>query len=122
LYNVNMGGGTSKPKKKKYPEQCMQIGILGLTPSDDSSSLIPSMSDGSEYARSRQQAHSDSQGTSASEVELSSQDSKETDEESGIGARNSVDLDDGSSNDSSQASSGDSKKPMQVKRKKDDEE
>jgi len=115
LYNVNMGGGASKPKKKKYPEQCMQIGILGLTPSDDSSSMIPSMSDGSDYERSRKQAHSDAQGTSASEVELSSQDSKTDD--SGIGARDSVDLDEGSSNDSSQASSGDSKKPMQVKKK-----
>jgi len=117
-----MGGGASKAKKKKYPDQCMQIGILGLTPSDDSSSMIPSISDGSDFGRSRRQANSDSQGTSASEIELSSQDSKETDEESGIGARNSVDLDEGSSNDSSQASSGDSKKPMQVKRKKVDDE
>jgi len=109
-----MGGLISK-KKANAPttevgpdgDTTMQIGLLGT--SDDSSSLHPSMSQGSSYQSSIRGAHASSQGSSVSDVELSSADSNSV---RPLDSRMSIDLSDEESNDS-----GDSLKPMQVKGK-----
>lgn len=109
-----MGGGASKNKKKKRSGleamECMQIGIAGLSKSDDSSSLIPSVSNGSDATRDRRRAASEAQGSSLSEIELSSQGSKSIGQ---TDSRTSVEMDEESQDTSND--SADSKKPMQIK-------